>query len=66
MSSIYCPQCSYEIPVHDSTGEPILEEHAKYCHAKSPGKERDRLLKVILQNKMRMGLIPYPKKEKKP
>lgn len=52
MASIDCPGCSYEIPLDDVTGNPVLEIHAPYCEAKkSNSKDRQKLDKLIFQFK---------------
>lgn len=61
MSSIYCPECQYEIPVHDTNGEPVHEIHASCCPAAKTRfedpKKRAVLLNIIQKNKRNMGLI---------
>jgi hypothetical protein len=31
MASIYCKACGHEIPLHDGSCTPILEQHEEFC-----------------------------------
>lgn len=47
MASMTCPGCNWEIPLHDTTGEPVLEQHEKWCRAKAHGPDRGLFLGTL-------------------
>lgn len=40
MASTYCPRCGWEIPLHDTDGKPVHEQHARWCDHAPSGVQR--------------------------